>query len=869
MKFASIVLAGLMILAAPWPIGGNYLYVRTVVLVLAAIFGVMAALTCLVERRRYLTSILWVILPVAAIYAVYQTLSISGPISIYPYASRAQVYVLGSAIGLFLSSVVLFRERVTIEPLLVCLGVVGFAVAFVGIIQNLGPRNGKVLWVYELLYGGVPFGPFVNKNNAAGFLILTVAGPLYFLAKQFLDLEKSGNDLDRQASDLSLTISSSSSKHPRKPFRPIRAIASFLANLEVKHLYCLTGLIGIVAGVFLSFCRGGSIGVVIGLSAGILMLMIANRWAVVLAAVVIVACVGTAMWIEQVDAVSDSLMSITEASGSTAPRLLHWQDAMPYYQKHAVLGSGLGTYRYEYPVFQRHPFQGKFAHAENVFLETLAEMGIAGVAALLLTLFILLYTSVKLFRQAMTSDRALGVAGLASIVGVAAASCLDFGIYQPANFIVASILFGAMVGRASHPDCRPSPQDSGKKSIGNYYRFCILLLLVVASAYSTFPSAAIESIQYGKRQIALHTKYLGENPRRLERAEKALQFAERFLPESWETQYHLGQCEIFRHRQTLTDQVLAETEDAIRAMGAESGMTEDEIEDEFPPRSDFWMTTSMLNLHRVMRQLEVQSPTEFAAMRNDPTVVTPELERAWEHFQESLRRCDRSERIHFRLAQLTVLMAPAEGNRQAEAEHVENALELAKGYTGLLYDAGLLCMHTGNFDQAAEHWSNCLSRSRQYESRIVQFGVGLPAKLYFEQVLPQNPQDLLRLSKRYFMTPELKVPNELLLVHTRRLIKSANLDDVQKYVLNGQAWFQAQDYQKACADFELALAENPDWAPWRLDYANSLAEIGRYDEAIKEMKNCQLEQPESAIKISRVVERIKRDRVQRRKRDLE
>ena len=862
MKFASTVLAGLMILAAPWPIGGNYLYVRTVVLVLTAIFGVMAAMTCLVERKKFLTSIVWLVLPAAAFYAIYQTLSISGPISIYPSASRAQIYVLGSAIGLFLSSIVLFRERSTIEPLLVCMAIVGFAVAFVGIIQNLGPRNGKVLWCYELLFGGAPFGPFVNNNNGAGFLVLVVAGPLYFLAKQFLDQEKRRNGLDGHASEVPLTIPAGSSKRLRGQFRPIRATAPFIANLEVKHLYCLTGLAVIAAGIFLSKSSGGSLSVVIGLSAAILMLMIANRWAVMLAAVVIVACVGTAAWLEQVDAVSDAVIAISESTSEPDARLLHWKDALPYYQAHWMMGSGLGTYRYEYPVFQQHPFKGKFAHAENVFLETLAELGIAGIVALLLTLLVLFYTAIALFRQPTSSDRALGVAGLASIVGLAAACCLDFGIYQPANFIVASILFGSMVGRISNPECRPVRHDSGAKSVGNYYRFGVLLLVVVASAYATFPSAAIESVQFGKRQIALHTKYLGQNVRRLDKAEKALQFAEKFLPDNWETQYYLGQCEVYRHRQTLTDQVLEETEDAIRAMGAEAGLDDDEIEDQFPPRSNFWMTTSMLNFHRVMRQLEVQNPTEFASMRNDPTVVTPELTKAWDYFQEALRRCDRSERIYIRLAQLTVLMAPVEGNRQAEAEHLEDALGLAKGYTGLLYEAGLLSMHTGNFDQAADLWSNCLSMSGKYERRIVQLGVGLPAKLYFERVLPQNPQDLLRLSKRYFMTPEQKVPNELLLVHTRRLIKSANLDDVQKYVLNGQAWFLAQNHQNACSEFELALAESPDWAPWRLDYAKSLAEIGRYDDAIKEMKNCQLEQPESAIKISRLVDRIKRERSQ-------
>lgn len=596
------------------------------------------------------------------------------------------------------------------------------------------------------------------------------------------------------------------------------------------------------------------------------MLMVANRWAVVLAGIVIACCVGTAVWTEQADAVHEAMASIAEADENSAPRLLHWKDAMSYYKAHWLLGSGLGTYRYEYPVFQQQPFQGKFAHAENVYLETIAELGVPGTVALLLTLFTLLYSALKLYRQPRIPDRALGIAGMAAIVGLATASCLDFGIYQPANFILAAILFGCIIGRASHPECQVGRVSSKKGVPAKFYRFGILLVLILASAYAAFPSAAIESVHFAKRQLSLHVKYRGDNIHRINKAEKSLLFAERFLPEDWQTQYLLGQCEIFRHRQVLTEQVKVDTEAIMRQQGLDAGMEEEEIEERFPPRSDYWLTTSMLNLHRVMRLMEAQNPTEFTNMRTDPTMVTPELKKAWDHYMEALDRNDRVERIHFRLAQLTVMLGEEEGNLEAEAQHVENAIAMAKGYTGLSYDAGLLCMHSGNFEEAAEHWVSCLSRSRQYEGRIVQFGLGLPGKLYFEKVLPQNPEDLLRLSRKYFSTNDQKVPNELLLVHTRRLIKSSEHDDVKKSVLSGQAWFLAKEYQKACDEFERVLAETePNRPKWRLDYANCLAGVGRYDDAIREMKKCQLEQPESAIKISRLVERIKRDRIRERK----
>ena len=57
----------------------------------------------------------------------------------------------------------------------------GFAVAVFAILQDL-TFNGKIYWFRELPFGGVPFGPFVNRNHFAGFIELVVPMGLAFLA---------------------------------------------------------------------------------------------------------------------------------------------------------------------------------------------------------------------------------------------------------------------------------------------------------------------------------------------------------------------------------------------------------------------------------------------------------------------------------------------------------------------------------------------------------------------------------------------------------------------------------------------------------------------------------------------------------------
>src|SRR4029077_12270727 len=46
--------------------------------------------------------------------------------------------------------------------------VFGLLVPIFGILQQL-TFNGKLYWFREMRYGGIPFGPYVNRNHFAGF----------------------------------------------------------------------------------------------------------------------------------------------------------------------------------------------------------------------------------------------------------------------------------------------------------------------------------------------------------------------------------------------------------------------------------------------------------------------------------------------------------------------------------------------------------------------------------------------------------------------------------------------------------------------------------------------------------------------------
>src|SRR5690348_8378197 len=49
----------------------------------------------------------------------------------------------------------------------------GFVVALFGILQHL-TFNGKLYWFREMRFGGIPFGPYANRNHYAGFAELII-----------------------------------------------------------------------------------------------------------------------------------------------------------------------------------------------------------------------------------------------------------------------------------------------------------------------------------------------------------------------------------------------------------------------------------------------------------------------------------------------------------------------------------------------------------------------------------------------------------------------------------------------------------------------------------------------------------------------
>ena len=293
------------------------------------------------------------------------------------------------------------RRRPQISRLLAAVVVVGFIVAMVGILGKAAP-NGKVLWLRDPPTGAIPFGPFVNRNHFAGYLAMVV---------------------------------------------PV-ALGMMIAtrNRDKRVLLGFASAVMAVA-VLASASRGGAASLAAGGIAVGLMLVAsksAKKNVFPLAVVGCLALVGAmAVGIEPL--LSRSSEIVRPASGEEY-RLGVWKDTTKMIADFPLLGVGLGCFRHVFPMYKTLPVQLTFSHAENDYLQLLAEVGIVGFGIGIVFLAIMLryaWRGLKGRRSTYSRGILIGLAGAVTVMLVH--SLVDFNLHVPSNGLLFAMLLGLLV----------------------------------------------------------------------------------------------------------------------------------------------------------------------------------------------------------------------------------------------------------------------------------------------------------------------------------------------------------------------------------------------------------------------------------------
>ncbi|HYL84946.1 MAG TPA: O-antigen ligase family protein [Candidatus Angelobacter sp.] len=270
----------------------------------------------------------------------------------------------------------------------------GFLVAVFGILQHL-TFNGKLYWFRELRYGGIPFGPYANRNHFAGLMELLL---------------------------------------------PLSLVPLVLGRVR-RERWAVVGLFAIlpVAAILLSASRGGIVSFAAQLALLALVMMRSGAirgkhllagGAVLLLALTIVTWLG-------VDRILQRFSSLQLLEVSEGKRASMRRDTWHIFLDHPMVGTGLGTLQVVYPQYETG-YDGKIVnHTHNDYLEALAETGVLG--GLCCAWFLAALASHSLWRLRRFPDSFAGALQLSAMVacaGILVHALVDFNFHIPSNLLL-------------------------------------------------------------------------------------------------------------------------------------------------------------------------------------------------------------------------------------------------------------------------------------------------------------------------------------------------------------------------------------------------------------------------------------------------
>jgi len=356
------------------------------------------------------------VIPLVA-FALVVLLQLVTRSTVSSYHTRTELQLLIAYVLVFFLMSQAFTNTSDWRGLVWFLMVLGFFVSIFGILQQL-TFNGKLYWIREMRYGGLPFGPYVNRNHFAAFTELVI---------------------------------------------PVALVPLVLGKVRRERLalVSLFALVPIVA-LLLSASRGGIISFAVELIILFLLLTLRRVWGrhvfaggiLVLAAVLAVSWIGVHKVLQRF-----SGSQFTEVSAGKRASMR--QDTWRIFLDHPVLGTGLGTLQLVFPPYESH-YDGKIVnHTHNDYLEALAETGLLGGICCGWFLIVVLLKSARASGELGSSFvSALNLSGLLGCSGLLVHSFVDFNLHIPANALLFFV--AAHLATAS-----PQPSISGMPENGN------------------------------------------------------------------------------------------------------------------------------------------------------------------------------------------------------------------------------------------------------------------------------------------------------------------------------------------------------------------------------------------------------------------
>jgi O-antigen ligase len=335
------------------------------------------------------------------------------PISIVPRDTLAALVVFGAATLLFWTCRQICAAGGA-GRIIRGVAMIGLLASLAAIVQRSQSR--------ELLYGiwrpldagARPYGPFVNRNHFATWVIM--ACPLVF-----------GYLLARAST--------------RQPQQLKQRLVAVLQQLGSMRVWLVSAACMMTLALLIATSRSGFIGLMAALAASVLLSRYRQdgrvlRWMVFQGALLSIVALSFANF--------DSLMTRFDetlaASAAGRGRSAIWADALHLARDFAMTGTGAGTFGTAITVYQTAEPGYSIGQAHNHFLQIAAEGGalVSVPAAFTVSAFLTLF--VRRLRDDRTSNYLMRAGAGAGIAGVFVQSFWETGLRMPANAMLFAVV---------------------------------------------------------------------------------------------------------------------------------------------------------------------------------------------------------------------------------------------------------------------------------------------------------------------------------------------------------------------------------------------------------------------------------------------
>jgi len=306
------------------------------------------------------------------------------------------------------------------------------AIAVIGLIASVAAIVQRAQRI-DLLYGiwrpldagARPYGPFVNRNHLATWIIM--ACPLAF-----------GYLLAR-------------APQHETPHRVSQRVANALKQLGTVRIWLVVSVCVMTLAVLLSGSRSGLIGLMTAFVLSTVLTrgrgtLAVRRWVILQFTLLACVVLSFANYDVLLRRLEESMTRAQESRG----RLAIWRDTIRLVEDFPVTGTGAGTFGTAISVYQTAEPGYAIDQAHNHYLQVLAEGGASLLlpGALAAGLFLLLAT--RSLKHDQSSSYLIRAGACAGIAGVLVQSTWETGLTMPAN----ALLFAMLAAIATHGEPR-------------------------------------------------------------------------------------------------------------------------------------------------------------------------------------------------------------------------------------------------------------------------------------------------------------------------------------------------------------------------------------------------------------------------------